>query len=127
MEWYNKMALLHWGMAWKMVEKASGEKIGVITVYNYKPEHRKAELGFWLLPSFWNKGFASEAVAEVVRYWFREKGLHRLEAFVEEGNDGSSKVLTKAAFQYEGTMRDCEIKHGKFISLRIYALLAAIP
>ncbi len=29
----------------------------------------------------------------------------------------------KAGFVYEGTMKDCEIKFGKYISLRIYALL----
>lgn len=124
MNWYQVMLKQGSGVAWKIVNRLSGEKMGVMAVYFYKPEHRKAELGFWLLPQFWNKGYALEALQAVKEYWFQQKGLHRLEAFVEEGNEGSSKLLTKAGFQYEGTMRDCEVKQGRYLSLRIYALLA---
>ena len=46
-----------------------------------------------------------------------------MEAFVEEGNTASSKLLEKSGFQYEGTMHDCEIKNGAYISLRIFALI----
>ncbi|HEV7330713.1 MAG TPA: GNAT family N-acetyltransferase [Flavisolibacter sp.] len=123
MDWYSQLAEQGSGLAWKMVEKQTGEKVGVIAVYAYKPEHNKAEVGFWLLPQFWNKGYASEALQSVNDYWKKVKSLHRMEAFVEEGNTASSKLLEKAGFHYEGTMRDCEIKHGKYISLLIYALL----
>lgn len=111
------------GLAWKMISRQTGEAMGVISVYAYKPEHRKAEIGFWLLPQFWNKGFATEAIKAVIQYWKTEKALHRLEAFVEVGNGASASLLSKAGFLYEGTMHDCEIKNGKFISLQIYALL----
>jgi ribosomal-protein-alanine N-acetyltransferase len=60
----------------------------------------------------------------VIEYWQNTKGVHRIEAFVEEENTGSINVLRKAGFQYEGTMRDCEIKFGRFISLHIYSLLS---
>ncbi len=56
-------------------------------------------------------------------YWKNEKSLHRLEAFVEEGNKASSRLLEKAGFRYEGMMQDCEIKDGRFISLLIYAII----
>jgi ribosomal-protein-alanine N-acetyltransferase len=59
----------------------------------------------------------------VIEYCQQQKDIHRLEAFVEEGNVASSKVLEKVGFVYEGMMRDCEIKNGKFISLFIYALI----
>lgn len=124
MDWYRTMQSVGSGIPWKMVNKETGEKMGVVSVYFFKPEHRKAELGFWLLPQFWNKGFAVEAIRAVSQYWQTQKGLHRLEAFVESGNEGSCKVLAKAGFQYEGTMHDCEIKNGRFLSLKIYALLA---
>lgn len=123
MIWYRKMVAESSGLPWKMVDRKTGEKIGVIAVYAYKPEHKKAEIGFWLLPPFWNKGYALEALKTVVAYWKNENGLHRLEGFVEEGNTASSRLLEKAGFLYEGTMRECEIKNGRFISLQIYALL----
>ena len=31
--------------------------------------------------------------------------------------------MAKLDFEYEGTMKECEIKNGKFISLDIYAKL----
>lgn len=123
MDWYESLQKEGSGIAWKIIERSTGNKLGVIAVYLYKPEHKKAEIGFWLLPQFWNKGFASEALASVINYWKTEKGLHRLEGFVEEGNSASSKLLEKAGFQYEGTMKECEIKNGTYISLLIYGLI----
>lgn len=125
MDWYRQLAEQGSGTAWKMVEKLTGENVGVIVVYAYKSEHNKAEVGFWLLPAYWNKGYATEALEAVIEYWKKVKALHRVEAFVEEGNTASSKLLEKSGFQYEGTMRDCEIKNGAYISLRIYAILLA--
>lgn len=123
MDWYDRMLNAGTGIPWKMMHRSTGENMGTISVYNYYKQHNKAEVGFWLLPQYWNKGFAVEALKAVINFWKTEKGLHRLEAFVEEGNAASSKLLEKAGFQYEGAMKDCEIKNGKYISLLIYALL----
>jgi len=84
-------------------------------------EHKKAEIGFWLLCEYWNKGIMTEAIPLICNYGFDKLELHRIEAFVETPNENSKKVLMKFNFQHEGTMHDCEIKNGKFISLDIYA------
>ncbi|HET7896279.1 MAG TPA: GNAT family N-acetyltransferase [Flavisolibacter sp.] len=122
LQWYRNMEITGTGLPWKIVNRQTGQKMGVLAVYFFRPEHQKAELGFWLLPKFWNRGYALEAVNEVVRYWQQKRQLHRLEAFVEVENTASANLLEKAGFHYEGTMRDCEIKNGRFISLKIYAL-----
>jgi len=124
MEWYEKSYRDGTGGPWKIVDKITGEKIGVVAYYYHKAEHKKAEVGFWLLPEYWNKGVTTEVLKAVIEYCRKEKDIHRLEAFVEEGNIASSKVLEKLGFVYEGTMKDCEIKNGKYISLLIYALLS---
>jgi len=123
LDWYEKNWSEGTGINWKITSKETGESIGVISVYYYKPEHKKAEIGNWLLPRFWRQGIASEVIQPVIEYWKTQKGLHRLEAFVEEGNTASIKLMEQAGFVHEGTMRDCEIKFGKYISLRIYSLL----
>jgi ribosomal-protein-alanine N-acetyltransferase len=123
MEWYAKACEEDTGGPWKIVDKVSGEKLGVIAYYFHKKEHRKAEVGFWLLPQYWGKGIVSEAMQQLIQYCKNEKNIHRLEAFVEEGNKASCRVLEKANFKYEGTMKDCEIKNGSFVSLLIYALI----
>ena len=123
MDWYQKIYQEGTGISWKIVDKETRENLGHICVYLYKQEHNKAEVGFWLLPQHQNKGIATEALNAVISYWRTEKKLHRLEAFVEKGNVASSKLLEKAGFGYEGTMRDCEIKDGRYISLKVYALI----
>jgi len=84
-------------------------------------EHKKAEIGFWLLSDFWGKGIMTEAMPLICNYGFNELGLHRIEGFVESENTNCKKAMAKLDFQHEGTMKDCEIKNGEFISLDIYA------
>lgn len=122
-DYYNRYYAEGSGIPWKIVDKSTGENVGVVSVYKYMAEHKKAELGYWLLPRYWGKGIAVEVIQAVIPYWQKKKGLHRLEAYVEEENVGSIRVLEKLGFTHEGTMRDCEIKWGTFISLRIYSLL----
>ena len=123
MNWYENLHQTGTGASWIIVCKENEEKVGDISVYNHKPEHNKAEIGFWLLPQHWNKGYAVEAVETVIEYWKVERALHRMEAFVEEENSASRRLLERAGFTYEGTMRDCEWKNGAYISLRVYGLL----
>ena len=123
MEWYEKSYKEGTGGPWKIVDKKTGGKIGVVAYYYHKVEHKRAEVGFWLFPQYWNKGVTTEVLKKVIHYCQEEKDIHRLEAFVEEGNIASTRVLEKLGFIYEGTMKECEIKDGKYISLLIYALL----
>ena len=62
-----------------------------------------------------------EVMAYVMDYGFSHLGLHRIEGMVESGNVNCRKAMAKMDFAHEGTMVDCEIKDGKWISLDIYA------
>jgi [ribosomal protein S5]-alanine N-acetyltransferase len=86
-------------------------------------EHRKGEIGYWLIPDFWNKGIITEALPLVCEHGFTRLELHRIEAVVETENEKSKKTILKAGFIYEGTMKECEWKNGKYISLDMYAKL----
>lgn len=86
-------------------------------------EHRKAEIGFWLISDFWGNGIMKEAMPLLCNYGFDNLGLHRIEGFVESENKNCKNAMAKLDFQHEGTMKECEIKNGKFISLDIYAKL----
>ena len=94
---------------------------------NISAQHRKGEIGFWLLKDFWGQGIISEAIPLICKHGYENLGLHRIEAFVESENVNSKKVLTNSNFQYEGTMKDCEIKNGQFISVEIFAQFVKIP
>lgn len=59
----------------------------------------------------------------ICNYGFNNLGLHRIEGFVETENKNCKNAMAKLDFQYEGSMKECEIKNGKFISIDIYAKL----
>ena len=86
-------------------------------------EHKKAEIGFWLLSDFWGQGIMTEAMPLICNYGFDKLGLHRIEGMVETENTNCKNAMAKLDFRHEGTMRECEIKNGKFISLDIYSKL----
>ncbi|HEX6180287.1 MAG TPA: GNAT family protein [Chitinophagaceae bacterium] len=124
MDFYDDQWKAGTGCFWKIVDQETEERIGVIGFNNYQQKHNKAEIGYWLLPRFWRQGIVAEVLPVVIRYMQEERKIHRIESMVEEGNEDSYKVMERAGFVYEGTMRDCEIKRGKYISLRIYSLIA---
>lgn len=124
LEWYNNLLSERTGIWWKIVKRETNERVGAIGMNNYQQQHKRTELGYWLLPQFWKQGIISEVLPIVIDHLFKKEEIHRIEALVEEGNDSSCNVLQKANFQYEGKMRDYEIKNGNYISLLIYSLLS---
>ena len=123
MEFYRTLEKNGEGYWWKIVSRESGEKVGAVGFNNYQHQHRKAEIGYWLLPKFWKQGIIAEVLPVLIQYLFDIKQLHRIEALVESGNISSDKVLLHAGFIFEGLLRDYEMKQGKFISLNMYSLL----
>ncbi len=111
------------GCYWVIELKSTNAPVGVIGITNIKLEHRRAELGYWLLPEHQQQGYTVEAAQEVLSYCFKSMELNRVEADTETENLKSSRVLEKLGFQKEGVFRNYEINKGRFIDLARYALL----
>ena len=84
-------------------------------------KEKKAEIGLWLLPDFWGMGIMKEAMPLITNYGFNELKLNRIEGFVETENNKCKKAISKLDFQLEKTMKNCEVKNGKLISVDVYA------
>lgn len=82
-----------------------------------------AELGYWVGVPYWNRGYASEAAREVIRYGFETVGLRRIFACCFARNPGSARVMQKAGMQYEGTLRRHAMKWGEPQDVLYYGLL----
>lgn len=123
MDWYRDTLRQGSGIWWAITRPAADGLIGACGLYNIQAQHRKAELGYWLLPAYWGQGLMRPALEAVTAYGFSALHLHRIEAYVETENAASARLLQKLDFQREGILRDSEIKQGRFISLEIYAKL----
>ena len=123
MQWFKNLEETGTGIWWAITSMVNQTFYGAIGFNNLSQTHQKAEIGFWLLPEYWGKGIMKDAIELVCSYAFTKLNLHRIEALVESENKNSKIILLKSDFDYEGTMVDCEIKNGKFISLESYAKL----
>jgi ribosomal-protein-alanine N-acetyltransferase len=123
MQYYEAQYNNNNGMYWAMLSRENSDFIGVIGITNLSQLHKKAELGFWILPQFFNKGYTTEAAKTVLQFCFNNLGLNRVEATVETENKASLKLLKKLWFTHEGTFREYEINKGKVIDLMMYSIL----
>ena len=81
----------------------------------------KAEIGLWLLPNFWGMGIMKEVLPLISDYGLKKLKLNRIEGFVETDNVNCKNAMSKLDFKNEGTIKDCEVKNGKLISVDVYA------
>ncbi|MBE5946460.1 MAG: GNAT family N-acetyltransferase [Lachnospiraceae bacterium] len=98
--------------------------IGSIGVFRQQNIHRQtAEMGYYIAEEYWGKGFMTEAVKQICEYVFEHSDIIRIYAEPFSCNMGSCRVLEKAGFQYEGTLRSNAIKNGKVMDMKMYSLL----
>lgn len=101
-----------------------GKVVGSIGVFRQANIHRQtAELGYYLAEEYWGKGIMTEAVKQICEYVFGKSDIIRIYAEPFAYNAGSCRVLEKAGFQYEGTLRSNAVKNGKVIDMKMYSLL----
>ncbi|MEM6378197.1 MAG: GNAT family protein, partial [Bacteroidota bacterium] len=119
MRWYEETE-----QCWWVICSLDGQEVyGAGGLNDISVEHKKAEIGLWLLPEYWGQGIMTEAMPIICNYGFKSLGLRRIEGFVESSNQNCKRAMAKLDFEYEGRMRDCEVKNGEFISVDIYAKL----
>jgi len=96
--------------------------IGSIGVFRQGNIHRQtAELGYYIAEEYWGKGIMTEAVKQICEYVFAESDMIRIYAEPFAYNTASCRVLEKAGFQYEGTLRSNAVKNGKVIDIKMYS------
>ena len=105
---------------WFLIEKKDGSKIGFIGLGTFRTCW---EMGYVLIPSERVKGYCTEAARLAVDYLFLSKDIVRIQAETDPENIASQKVLEKAGFQREGTIRKGIFVWGNWADLRLYSIL----
>lgn len=103
---------------------ADNKVVGSIGVFRQRSIHRQtAELGYYVAEEYWGKGIMTEAVKQICECVFDKSDIIRIYAEPFAYNIASCRVLEKAGFQYEGTLRSNAVKNGKVIDMKMYSLL----
>ncbi len=107
-----------------LIERKDGSKIGFVAHFHVlHPGGKLLEIGYSLVPNERGKGFCTEAVKIMVDYLFLSRDVERIQATTETRNLASQKVLEKAGFKKEGTVRKYFFIRGQYRDSFIYSIL----
>ena len=106
--------------------EVSGDAVGGFGyVVGTDIERFSAEVGYWLGEEYWGRGIVTEGLRMLVDHAFSKLQLLRLFALPLADNAGSRRVLEKAGFVLEGTLRSSCVKYGKVMDQLLYARVNA--
>ncbi|HVY98204.1 MAG TPA: GNAT family N-acetyltransferase [Dongiaceae bacterium] len=96
-------------IAFAIERKSDHELVGCIGL---QPGERQGlEFGYWIGKTYWNRGYASEAVGRLTRFAFETLGIDEIWAAAVPVNDASHRVLEKNGFAIAGAgTRESEIR-----------------
>lgn len=96
--------------------------IGSIGAFRRENIHvRTAEIGYYLAEPYWGKGLGTDALKQTCAFLFERTNLLRLFAEPFAHNAASCRILEKAGFSFEGTMRKNAEKNGAILDMKLYA------
>jgi RimJ/RimL family protein N-acetyltransferase len=105
---------------WFIIEKKDRSKIGSI---GHFPAGKAFEIGYAIIPSERGKGYCTEALKIMVDYMFLSKTTVRVQAHADTRNTASQRVLEKAGFEKEGTVRKLNFIRGEWRDSYLYSIL----
>lgn len=83
----------------------SRQFMGLTGINLGKEKYRNAEVWFKFHHHFWNNGYATETLKQLIAFGFDTLNLHRIEAGCATENTGSVKVMEKAGMIREAHTR----------------------
>jgi RimJ/RimL family protein N-acetyltransferase len=91
--------------------------VGSIGVFRQANIHRRtAEMGYYVAEEWWGQGIGTTAVRD-------NTDIVRIFAEPFAYNTASCRVLEKAGFVCEGTLRKNALKNGDLLDMKLYALV----
>jgi RimJ/RimL family protein N-acetyltransferase len=108
-----------------IVDAASGEPIGSISIHWLDREQGVGEVGYWVASEARGRGVASRAVRLVSRWALERCGAQRLQLRADVLNEASQKVAERAGFRREGVLRSSRYspRQGRRVDFALYSLL----
>jgi RimJ/RimL family protein N-acetyltransferase len=109
-------------IAYPFVITVDDKAVGSIGVFRKDNIHsRTAEMGYYVAEPFWGQGIGTSAVNQVCSYIFDNTDIIRIFAEPFAHNAASCRILEKAGFACEGTLRKNAVKNGVVLDMKLYA------
>jgi RimJ/RimL family protein N-acetyltransferase len=109
-----------------IIEHDSDILIGDIGIHFLESdsENKQAEIGYTLDRNSRGKGYATEALTEIINYLIKDLNKHRIIASIDPTNNDSIRLIERLGFRKEGHFKKSLFFHGEWVDDLIYAILA---
>ncbi|MBL6448160.1 GNAT family N-acetyltransferase [Fulvivirga sp. 29W222] len=87
--------------------KSEKQLIGDCAIKRHDRNGSIVEIGYAISPAYQRRGYAHEAVNQLIRHLFTEHGVHRITARLDPRNESSLALLNRLNFTQEGHFRKC--------------------
>lgn len=104
-------------------ENKSKTPVGMIDLFDFNPQHKRAGIGVLILKHFQKNGYAFEALEILIKYSFTILNLHQLYANITSDNSKSLSLFTKHNFKQVGVKKDWIFTHKGFKDEILFQLI----
>ena len=108
---------------WCIVLKETNEAVGSIGAFRLYDDLKLFEIGYCIGKKFWNKGITTEATKALIKFFFEEVGVNRIEARHDTKNPASGRVMIKSGLKFEGILRQAGKNNTGITDSAVYAIL----
>ena len=109
---------------WMVILKENKEVIGTIGQVRQDRLASLVEIGYCIGEDWWNQGIMTEALNRVIKFFFEDVRVNRIEARHDTRNPASGKVMEKCGLTYEGVLRQAGRSNSGICDLAVYSILA---
>ena len=106
-----------------IVQNSDNQLVGLIDLFDFEPQHRRAGVGIVIDSIARRNGYASEALALVIGYCFQTLHLHQLYCNISTENNSSVKLFSKFGFVKTGLKKDWNFTNNRFEDEAFFQLI----
>lgn len=104
-------------------ENLNNTPVGIIDLFDYNPQHKRAGIGILIHEKYQKNGFASEALQLLIEYSFTHLNLHQLYANITTDNTKSIALFLKHNFTEIGIKKEWTFSKGTFNDEILFQLI----
>lgn len=109
---------------WAIEHRELGEAIGSIATNIVDETIDAVEIGYAIGHEFWGQGLVTEALETVIRFFFEEVGVKRIEGRHDIDNPASGRVMEKVGMSCEGILRQGGRNNLGIRDVKVYSILS---
>lgn len=104
-------------------ENRTDNLTGKISCIDFNPGNGAAEIGYFVIPEYRNKRYASEALELMLKLLFQCEEINKVTAQTGSFNNGSVKILNNLKFHLDGKLRRHHKLNDEYFDEYLFSIL----